>query len=86
MTIEFIGDQVIAHLDHKHMVYAKHPMIKKQRTDLAFQVDQAGASFDNLQVFEVGQHPEQINNLNLIKRNEARNSNLLKLRKTLDEQ
>jgi hypothetical protein len=61
-------------------------MISNQRTDLAFQVDQTGASFDNLQVFQVGQHPEQISNLNLIKENEARNSNLLKLRKTLDEQ
>ena len=85
MTIEFIGDQVIAHLDHKHMVYAKHPMIRNLRTELAFQVDKAGASFDDLQVFQVGQHPEQNNNLDLIKENEARN-NLLKLRKTLDEQ
>jgi hypothetical protein len=68
------------------MVYAKNPMISNQRTDLAFQVDQTGASFDNLQVFQVGQHPEQNNNLDLIKENEARNSNLLKLRKTLDEQ
>ena len=86
MTIEFIGDQVIAHLDHKHMIYAKHPTIRNLRTDLAFQVDRAGASFDNLQVFQVGQHPEQNNNLDLIKVNEARNSNLLNLRKTLDEQ
>ena len=86
MTIEFIDDHLVAHLDHKHMVYAKHPMIKKQRTDLAFQVDQAGASFDNLQVFQVGQHPEQNNNLDLIQENEARNRNLLKRRKTLDEQ
>ena len=86
MTIEFIGDQIIAHLDHKHMVYAKHPMIRNLRTDLAFQVDQAGASFDDLQIFQVGQHPEQINNLELIKENVAHNSNLLKLRKTLDEQ
>ena len=86
MTIEFIDDHLVAHLDHKHMVYAKHPMIRNLRTDLAFQVDQAGASFDNLQVFQVGQHPEQNNNLDLIKENEARNSNLLKSRKTLDEQ
>ena len=86
MTIEFIGDHVVAHLDHKHMVYAKHPMMRNLRTELAFQVDQAGASFDNLQVFQVGKHPEQNNNLDLIKENEARNSNLLKLRKTLDEQ
>jgi hypothetical protein len=86
MTIEFIDDHLVAHLDHKHMIYAKHPMIKKQRTDLAFQVDQAGASFDNLQVFQVGPHPEQNNNLDLIQENEARNRNLLKHRKTLDEQ
>ena len=86
MTIEFIGDHVVAHLDHKHMVYAKHPMMRNLRTELAFQVDQTGASFDNLQVFQVGQHPEQINNLELIKENEARNRNLLKRRKALDEQ
>jgi hypothetical protein len=86
MTIEFIDEQVVAHLDHEHIAYAKHPMIKKERTHFAFQVDQVGASFDNLQVFQVGKHPEQINNLDLIKENEARNSNLLKRRKTLDEQ
>jgi arylsulfatase A-like enzyme len=86
ITIEFIDEQVVAHLDHEHMVYAKHPMIKKECTHFAFEVDQVGASFDNLQVFQVGKHPEQINNLYLIKENETRNSSLLKLRKTLDEQ
>jgi hypothetical protein len=61
-------------------------MMRNLRTELAFQVDQPGASFDNLQVFQVGQHPEQNNNLDLIQENEARNRNLLKRRKTLDEQ
>ncbi|MBP51615.1 MAG: hypothetical protein CMI27_00550 [Opitutae bacterium] len=67
MTIEFIDDQAIAHLDHQYMVYAQHPVIKKNRNYFAFQVDQSGASFDNLQVFQAGPHPEQEKNLSLIK-------------------
>ncbi|MBT5716669.1 MAG: DUF4976 domain-containing protein, partial [Opitutae bacterium] len=54
MTIEFLEDQVVAHLDHQHIAYGKHPIFQKERTYFAFQVDQAGASFDNVQVFQVG--------------------------------
>ncbi|MFP6901993.1 MAG: sulfatase-like hydrolase/transferase, partial [Opitutales bacterium] len=68
MTIEFIGDQVLAHLDHEHMVYAKHPIIDQERTYFAFQVDQAGASFDNLQVFGASRHPDRVANLARIER------------------
>ena len=63
MTIEFIGDQVVAHLDHEHLVYAKHPIIDQERTYFAFQVDQAGASFDNLQVFGGARHRGRVANL-----------------------
>ena len=58
-----ITDQVVAHLDHEHLVYAKHPIIDQERTYFALQVDQAGAAFDNLQVFEASRHPDRVANL-----------------------
>ena len=58
MTVEFIGDEVVAHIDSRHRVYAKHPIINQERTYFAFQVDRAGAAFDNVQVFQAGRHRE----------------------------
>jgi len=63
MTIEFIRDQVVAHLDYEHLVYAKHPIIDQERTYFALQVDQTGASFDNLQVFSASRHRDREENL-----------------------
>ena len=63
MTLEFLDDQVIAHLDHHHIAFAKHPIIRQERTYFAFQVDQTGACFDNVQVFQVGRHPKKDENL-----------------------
>ncbi len=63
MTIEFIGDEAVAHLDAEHLVYAKHPIINQERTYFALQVDQAGASFDNVQVFSAGRHRDRKANL-----------------------
>lgn len=50
MTIEFMGDEAVAHLDHDHLAYAKHPMIARTRKYLALQVDKHAAQFDNLQL------------------------------------
>ena len=68
MTMEFIGDQVIAHLGPQHFAYAKHPIIDQERTYLALQVDRSGACFDNFQVFGASRHPEQKANLERIER------------------
>ena len=76
MTIEFLGDQVVAHLDHQHIVYGKHPIIQKERTYFAFQVDRAGASFDNIQVFGVAKNPQYQKNKQLI----DKQSNMFPLR------
>jgi hypothetical protein len=72
MTVEFIGDQVVAHLDHEHLVYAQHPIIDQERTYFALQVDQAGASFDNLQVFGAGRHRDREANLAHIEKSKDR--------------
>ena len=50
-------------LHHEHLAYGKHPIINQERTYLAA-VDQAGASFDNLQVWH--SNSSQENNLQLI--------------------
>lgn len=63
MTVEYIGDQLVAHLDHDHIAYARHPILDQERTYFAFQVDRPSASFDNLQVFQVSKHTDQAENL-----------------------
>ena len=50
MTVEFLDDNLVAHIDHEHLAYAKHPMIDVKREYLAFQVDRFSAEFDNVQV------------------------------------
>jgi arylsulfatase A len=72
ITVEFIGDQVVAHLDHEHLAFAKHPIIDQERTYFALQVDQAGASFDNLQVFGAGRHRDRDANLAHIEKSKGR--------------
>ena len=68
MTVEFLGDEAVAHLDAEHLVYAKHPIIDQERTYFALQVDRAGAAFDNLQVFTAGRHRDhEINRARIAK-------------------
>ena len=50
MTVEFLGDEAIAHLDHEHLVHAKHPIIDRTREYFAIQVDEHAAEFDNVQI------------------------------------
>ncbi len=50
MTVEFLHDEAIAHLDAEHIVHAKHPMIDRKRDYFAFQVDEHAAEFDNVQI------------------------------------
>jgi arylsulfatase A len=66
-TVEMIGDEMVAHLDHKHLVYAKHPLIERNHDYLAIQVDQHEASFDNLQVFAPVRIKSSVDRENLLK-------------------
>lgn len=47
MTIEFNGDEVVAHVNKECFVIGSHPIIDSERTYLAFQVTGGAASFDN---------------------------------------
>ena len=50
MTVEFLGDELVAQLDSEHLAYAKHPILSKTRTYFAFQADQQSAEFDNVRI------------------------------------
>jgi arylsulfatase A-like enzyme len=63
MTIEFIGDQLVAHIDRDHLVHARHPIIDKERGYLALQVDDQPAAFDNVQILKARPHSRQAENL-----------------------
>ena len=52
MTVEFHGEEVVAHIDKEHFVVGRHPIINTERTYLAFQVSGTGAAFDNFFVWE----------------------------------
>ena len=52
MTVEFHGEEVVAHVDKEHFVVGRHPIIDTERSYMAFQVTGSGASFDNFSVRE----------------------------------
>lgn len=82
MTVEFFGDELVAHIDHQHLAYAKHPILDQQRTYLAFQVDNPCAAFDNFQVFKAARHSEQAENRDFVRRM----SDLHPVKKTIKQQ
>jgi arylsulfatase A-like enzyme len=63
MTVEFIGDQLVAHIDREHLAYARHPILDKERGYFAFQVDENPAAFDNVQILTARPHSRQMENL-----------------------
>lgn len=63
MTVEFLGDQLVAHVDRDHLAYARHPILNRERGYFAFQVDKSAAAFDNVQILTAAKHKEQAENL-----------------------
>ena len=58
MTVEFLADELVAHLDPDHIAYAQHPIIDKQRMYFAFQVDDGAAQIDNVQILTGTKRPD----------------------------
>ncbi|MDG1894361.1 MAG: sulfatase-like hydrolase/transferase [Fuerstiella sp.] len=82
MTVEFLGDQLVAHIDHDHLAFAQHPVLDKTRKYLAFQVDKHAAEFDNIQVLTATKNERHADNLKLI----AKASGAHPVEKTLQDQ
>ena len=66
MTVEFLGDEAIAHLDHKHIVHARHPIINRKREYFAFQVDEHVVTFDNVEILNAVAKKDETNSRPLI--------------------
>jgi len=62
LTVEFIGDELVAHIDHDHLAYARHPILDRERGYFAFQVDDASAAFDNVQILQAVKHASRDSN------------------------
>ncbi|MDP6442933.1 MAG: sulfatase-like hydrolase/transferase [Pirellulaceae bacterium] len=82
MTVEFVGDELVAHLDRDHLAYAKHPILDKERAYFAFQVDEFAAAFDNVQILTAARHGDYEPNLAHIQQA----SGAFPVAKTLDEE
>ena len=52
MTVEIVGDEVIAHVDRDLFVIGQHPIIDRERDYFAFQVDKPGVALDNIQMLQ----------------------------------
>lgn len=67
MTVEFIGNQLVAHIDREHVAYAQHPIINRERQYFAFQVDDQPAAFDNVQILTAKAHREPTASLKYVR-------------------
>lgn len=52
MTVEYWGDEIVAHLSDNEVVVGKHPIVDRTRQYFAFQFDLPGASIDNVRVWQ----------------------------------
>lgn len=66
VTIEFTGQECVAHVNDRFVASAMHPMIDQVRDYLAIQVDAGEAEFDNFQLFSA----------KMLSENESRRSEL----------
>ena len=57
VTIEFSGQECVAHLNNQFVARAEHPMIDQARDYLAIQVDAGEAEIDNFQLFSARRLP-----------------------------
>ncbi|MGB7343307.1 MAG: hypothetical protein WBD20_03785 [Pirellulaceae bacterium] len=61
MTVEYWGDEIVAHLSKNEFIVGKHPIIDRTRQYFAFQFDLSGASIDNVHVWKAtGQREDWI--------------------------
>lgn len=67
MTVEFLGNQLVAHLDHDHLAYAQHPILDQSRMYFAFQVDENPAAFDNVQILTAVRKDDEGRGADMIK-------------------
>ena len=50
LQVEVLADEIVARIDDGHFVVGRHPIIDRQRSYFALQVDGPGAAFDNIRL------------------------------------
>ncbi len=50
LQVEVLADEIVARIDDSHFVVGRHPIIDRQRSYFALQVDGPGAAFDNIRL------------------------------------
>lgn len=61
MTVEYWGDEIVAHLSDDEFVVGRHPIIDRTRQYFAFQFDLPGASIDKVRVWKATSQREDWN-------------------------
>jgi hypothetical protein len=58
LVIDIHGDEIVARVDDdEHFLVGKHPILNRERTYFAFQVDRPSAAFDNIRIHDVDPSP-----------------------------
>ena len=52
LQVEVLADEIVARIDDEHFVVGQHPIIDRQRSYFALQVDGPGAAFDNIRLYK----------------------------------
>ncbi len=50
LRVEVLADEIVARIDDEHFIVGRHPIIDRQRSYFALQVDGPGAAFDNIRL------------------------------------
>ena len=51
LQVEVLADEIVARIDDDHFVVGRHPIIDRQRSYFALQVNGPGAAFDNIRLY-----------------------------------
>ena len=54
LQVEVLGDELLARIDDEHFVIGRHPIIDRERSYFAFQVDGPSAAFDKIRLNKGG--------------------------------
>ena len=52
LQVEVLADEIVARIDDEHFVVGRHPIIDRQRSYFALQVNGPGAAFDNIRLYK----------------------------------
>ena len=58
LTVEFVGEHLLAHVDHQHVVSVQYPQLKEERTTLTIRSDVEAMALDNIVLLSARKSPK----------------------------